>query len=260
MDHLEFSVYEGEVPRPPKDAEDSPLTDEERAICLRFRQVRFDLGLKQIAIADKLGISVSRLKSYDRARSPIRFGIALDMCRAFNVSLRWIAAGQGRQQPYFRISGSWIARIPRSLLLSRVYHRLLKSPLKATEEAALAYAESAKTGDSTPVLVPGFAVGALKHEKDRKLQMALSSEISAFIRRSRNAEIGVLISKIREGLGGMSKYSEAIIANFLTEHEAGEDQQTDEELTDEIRSKLEMSELEWKRAIVRDRGRYNGEE
>jgi DNA-binding XRE family transcriptional regulator len=71
-----------------------PLPAREREICLRLRQVREFLRLSQQEFSDQIGISRPRLASYEELRAPLRYEIAVRMCRQFMVSEEWLATGK----------------------------------------------------------------------------------------------------------------------------------------------------------------------
>lgn len=69
------------------------LQERDAGIARRIREVRESLRLTRNEIATQLGIKLERLASYEDARVPIPFDIALDLCRQFLVSEKWLATG-----------------------------------------------------------------------------------------------------------------------------------------------------------------------
>lgn len=117
------------MPRPQSNVLYSQLPDREREICLRFRQVRVDAGMKQAPFAARLDIPLSRLKNYELARSPIRYKLASKLGEEFNINQRWLALGLPPRRPYFDIANETARLIPERLLFSMVYGQLLDSLL-----------------------------------------------------------------------------------------------------------------------------------
>ena len=71
------------------------------AAALRQARLRFT-NLSQVAFARLLDIDSSRLASYEHARVPIRFDLALRAASLADVSLRWLAEGlEPRKLPVF---------------------------------------------------------------------------------------------------------------------------------------------------------------
>jgi len=115
------------VSRLPSDLEASQLPDREREICLRLAQVRRHHGLHQKAFAERLEVPLERLRSYEYAKAPIRYGLAERLCREFEISQRWLATGKGNEYRYFPIHENTAQFIPPKLLFSLVYDRLLEA-------------------------------------------------------------------------------------------------------------------------------------
>jgi len=72
----------------------SKLTDRQKQICRRLRQVRERLGLTQEKVAAQVGITRERLLIYEYARAPLRFDLALRFCRQLVISEEWLATGK----------------------------------------------------------------------------------------------------------------------------------------------------------------------
>ncbi len=51
------------------------------------------LGFTQQAVADRIGLPLSRVKIYENARAPLRFDLALRLCRHLIISEEWLATG-----------------------------------------------------------------------------------------------------------------------------------------------------------------------
>jgi len=81
----------------------TPIPAREKEICERLRLARLATGLSQVAFARQMGIDSSRLSSYEHARVPVRFGVALAASLAALKSLEWLATGlEARELDYSR--------------------------------------------------------------------------------------------------------------------------------------------------------------
>jgi transcriptional regulator with XRE-family HTH domain len=99
------------------------MNERERAICSRVRSFRESIKWPQPDFAAELGISRDRLASIEYHRSPLRYSVAIAMCRAFDLSALWLATGNGQALGYGPVI--WTheerTRFCESDLLSRVY-------------------------------------------------------------------------------------------------------------------------------------------
>jgi transcriptional regulator with XRE-family HTH domain len=59
----------------------------------RLKEAREFLGFSQLEFAEGIGIKRVRLASYETGRHPIRWEIALKICRRFQISEDWLATG-----------------------------------------------------------------------------------------------------------------------------------------------------------------------
>ena len=75
------------------------LPEREQDICGRLRRARELFGYTQAKFAQKCGMSRDRLASYEQGRAPLRVDVALRVCRRFEISEEWLAAGRGYLQP-----------------------------------------------------------------------------------------------------------------------------------------------------------------
>jgi transcriptional regulator with XRE-family HTH domain len=71
----------------------SKLTSRDAAICERLRLAREELGITQAEVSRQIGISRDRIVNYESGRSPLRYDIALRICRQLIISEEWLATG-----------------------------------------------------------------------------------------------------------------------------------------------------------------------
>jgi transcriptional regulator with XRE-family HTH domain len=72
-----------------------PPPRREIEICERLRDARSRLRLTQAEFAAQIEITRPRLASYEECRVPLRFDLALRICRQFIISEKWLATGEG---------------------------------------------------------------------------------------------------------------------------------------------------------------------
>jgi len=75
------------------DNKDQRLPEREVQIAARLKEAREFLRLSQKEFAEGVGIRRERLASYEDARVPLRWEIALRLCRRFFISEEWLATG-----------------------------------------------------------------------------------------------------------------------------------------------------------------------
>lgn len=76
------------------------MTDRERAICSRIREIREQIKWSQADFATELGISRPRLVSIEYGHTPLRFEIAFRILLTFDIHAKWLATGQGEARPF----------------------------------------------------------------------------------------------------------------------------------------------------------------
>ncbi len=118
------------MPRIRTEMPPSLLPDREQEICARFRRVRQDHRFKQEEFADILAISIARLKSYEYARAPIKYGLAKRLIDDLGTDPDWLATGTGEQRSRVSIAPEYDFWIPPKMSYSFVYDRLLKGLLE----------------------------------------------------------------------------------------------------------------------------------
>jgi transcriptional regulator with XRE-family HTH domain len=69
------------------------LPEREFQIALRLREARQFLRLTQKEFGAQIAVGRERIASYEEARVPLRWEIALKLCRQFFISERWLATG-----------------------------------------------------------------------------------------------------------------------------------------------------------------------
>lgn len=89
-----------------------PLPLREAAVCKRLKEVRTTLRLAQSEFADQVGVSRVRLASYEEERAPLRFDLALKICRQFCISEKWLATGEGSARECYDLASDPAAHLP----------------------------------------------------------------------------------------------------------------------------------------------------
>jgi DNA-binding XRE family transcriptional regulator len=70
------------------------ISEAEKEICGRLKELRGKLGLTEIAAAAAVGISKHLWHNYEVRRAPLRCDVALRICRELIVSEEWLATGR----------------------------------------------------------------------------------------------------------------------------------------------------------------------
>lgn len=109
----------------------NPIPAREIEICERLRQARASTHLSQVAFARLLDIDSSRLASYEHARVPIKFELAVKAASLARVSLQWLAEGGDGREAVFSVDPKLRERIPKNQLFSKVYDEWLKAEFDA---------------------------------------------------------------------------------------------------------------------------------
>ena len=113
----------------------NPIPQREREICGRLRSARKETSLSQVAFARLLEIDSSRLASYEHARVPIKWELALKLCTQFNLSQRWLALGSLPMRPRYDAGLKYSPLIKASSLFSSIFDDFLDKQTLAIEGA-----------------------------------------------------------------------------------------------------------------------------
>lgn len=99
------------------------MTDRERAICSRIKDVREQVKWSQSDFARELRISRAKLVSIEYGHTPLRYDLAYKICRNFNIQAKWLVTGAGDMRPFSSLKWSLVKlnQLRESDLLSRVY-------------------------------------------------------------------------------------------------------------------------------------------
>jgi transcriptional regulator with XRE-family HTH domain len=71
------------------------MNDRERAICARVKRFREDIKWPQEDFAKAINFSRNQLANVEYARAPLRVGMGVNICGAFNANGEWLAVGKG---------------------------------------------------------------------------------------------------------------------------------------------------------------------
>src|ERR1700709_2767333 len=78
----------------PQTRKQSKLSAHEIAVCLRVKEAREIAQVTQEKLAELIGIPRDRLSTYEKCRAPIKFDLALRICRQLIISEEWLATGK----------------------------------------------------------------------------------------------------------------------------------------------------------------------
>lgn len=70
------------------------LSKRDTEICRRIRELRENVGVTQSECAKQIGIDRGTFVNYESGRTPLKFDVALRLCRQFIFSEEWLATGR----------------------------------------------------------------------------------------------------------------------------------------------------------------------
>ena len=105
------------------------VNDREREIAARFRRVRFANQLSQPKFAEALGVTLGRVASIEYGRTPLTVGLADKLSAQFDVSLFWLANGEGRMCPCGGLICNIAPEIDHETLFSLAFSKELDSKM-----------------------------------------------------------------------------------------------------------------------------------
>jgi transcriptional regulator with XRE-family HTH domain len=201
------------VPKLRSELPPSLLPDREQQICARLRRVRQDHRFKQAEFADILGVPVFRLKSYEYARAPIKYGLAKQLTETMGVDPDWLATGTGEVYSRVTITKAIDFWIPSRLLFSTVYDRLLKDILEAERSISSTTGNRRRQARSTDDLP--FPSGADQLATLQALSGVISESLHRYFKGRSQVEILNAIRQIERVVGPISKSGWATIKEAL---------------------------------------------
>ena len=90
-----------------------------------------------VEFARRLDIDSNRLSSYEHGRVPIRYELAIKVCREFNISQRWLARGILPMQPKYDVPMEYSYLVKPNSLFSKVFDGWLDAPTQRIEQALI---------------------------------------------------------------------------------------------------------------------------
>src|SRR5262245_33128362 len=115
-----------------------PLPQREQEICARLVEFRSARGLKRSDVAAVMGINESTLANIEKAKAPLRMGMAYKLGGRYNLSLRWLATGELPIRTFVPILQRLLDDIDLSRLFSDAYDHELKDTVFAGLKRAAA--------------------------------------------------------------------------------------------------------------------------
>lgn len=113
------------------------MSDNDRVIAKRVRRVRFANELTQSAFARALDVSHDRIASIEYERTPLAVDLADKISGRFDVSLIWLAKGEGRIGPCVGLITQIIPDFDGSEILSKCFNSELEKLLRTNCEQGL---------------------------------------------------------------------------------------------------------------------------
>jgi len=114
----------------------SLITDRERAICLRFREVRREQRWPQREFANSLGLTRNKVAAIEAECTPVQYWVGRQLCAQFNICQRWLADGDLPKAGCVSIAPEIEAEImPRQLFSEAYDSRLRAQVIRAIKDA-----------------------------------------------------------------------------------------------------------------------------
>ena len=82
------------------------MTPHQKAICRRVHAVRRSIHWPRHAFSSAIGISFAALRGIEEELTPLKLPAAESICQSFNISLRWLASGDGEMRGYLRLGNT----------------------------------------------------------------------------------------------------------------------------------------------------------
>jgi transcriptional regulator with XRE-family HTH domain len=115
----------------------SLITDRERAICLRFREVRREQRWPQREFANSLGLTRNKVAAIEAECTPVQYWVGRQLCAQFGICQRWLADGDLPKAGCISIAPEIEAEIAPRQLFSEAYDRRLRAQvIRAIKEAS----------------------------------------------------------------------------------------------------------------------------
>ncbi len=213
----------------------SKLPKREEEICLRLREIRERMKWKQVDFAKEFKITRERLASYEYARAPVKYFLARDVCKRFNICQRWLATGALPQRPFFEVNEFAEDLFPEKILLSVSYDKILAEEFEERLEV-VAKLRRCKVGELGPhsfsVHPPLFPTA---RDEDRAALDAVIDRInilSAFM------PTEILRSFIRQLFRAVTKFDLPDCINQWARNSDATWEQEFDQIVDEIKKKV----------------------
>ena len=110
-------------------ARKNPIPEREIVICRRVRKFRLGKKLSRVALAEELGVGISRLSNYESGRVPLPYRFAATLCSAFDINQEWLADGVGPMHGWVMLDPKLEADIRPRQLFTFIFDDLIKPSL-----------------------------------------------------------------------------------------------------------------------------------
>lgn len=184
------------------------LPARELQVSERLRESRDRLRLSQSEFAAQVGINRQRLASYEEGRAPLRFDLALRICRQFIISEQWLATGEGDARAVMDLGAErLVSRIPADTSFAKAYDDYLGerySQLVIENDGSLRL--SIHPGDNFPYIKNLFLFMV-----ERWSSLLREDEIAIFLMQLIN--VGVEIVRVRVQTGKLPDLKNVIDEN-----------------------------------------------
>jgi transcriptional regulator with XRE-family HTH domain len=139
------------------------INEREREICERVRKFREAAKWNQSDFASELGITLNQLASIEYSRTPLRYEMAIFLCKRFDISQRWLAKGILPIHPRYEIKEEHSILAKPKTLFSQVFDSFLDASTNSIEKAIVKMIgeENFRSGNFDDAVFANFPPAAL---------------------------------------------------------------------------------------------------
>lgn len=138
------------------------MSKTEAAIGARIKEFRERIEWPQSVFAYEVGITRDKLASIEYGRTPLRYDVALRVCKRYRISQLWLAKGVGSPQADLELEKSVAVPIPSKTLFSKAFTVFLE-PL--ISERLLAFLKLDEATGAEQSIIPPTNVPPGRHHE-----------------------------------------------------------------------------------------------
>lgn len=127
------------------------MSKSEAVIGARIKEFRERIEWPQSVFAHEVGVTRNKLAGIEYGTTPLRYGLALRICRRYRISRLWLAKGVGSPQSDWDLGKDVEYKIPHRMLFSLAFSEILEP---AIPEGLLAFLKLDEATGATQSIIP----------------------------------------------------------------------------------------------------------